>query len=146
MGLLSSVATLLGLKPSAKTIAPEEQNPPVAEDPVITYQGTIASRDNRKTLEIFAKEGRAMAAVNPVEQPAVLAREASVQVPQSVLVNAKLINFNSSIPLTERGLRKCLLFPDKHRIYLKSRGQVRQFHGGEELCPIPDDLEIFTRE
>lgn len=63
-----------------------------------------------------------------------------------VLVNGKLIDFNGEFPLTERGLRSLLLFPENHRIYLVSRGQCRQFHGGEALFPIPDDLAIITRE
>ena len=81
------------------------------------------------------------------KQP-VASKEAATHTPrpQAVLVNGKLINFDGALPLTERGFRACLLCHDRERIFLKSRGQVRQFHSGEELTPIPDDLEIFTRE
>lgn len=152
MGKIRSVAALLGLTSKA-TEPPKEgpiEAPPLEADvvtiPPVLYQGVIPSVDKTKTMQITAREGVAMPKEEKKQPVASKEEPMHTPCPQAVLVNGKLINFDGALPLTERGLRACLLCGDRERIFLKSRGQVRQFHGGEAITPIPDDLEIFTRE
>lgn len=126
-----SVATKVKRKPKAKEPPKEASVPPKPTPVPVTPTTAPAPKPKPVENPVAAKPVE----VKPPEKPRVL-----------VKVNGRLINFDGSAPLPERGLRALLLFPDTHRIFLCSRGQTRQFHSGEVLGTIPDDLEILTRE